>query len=278
MAGQFNRRKVGDFEVIAVSDGILNGGLGSIIGIEPAEAEQLAGISLKAVLPLEVTMFLINHNGKRALVDAGCGNTMGPTLGKLSENLKTLGVSPAEIDHVLLTHIHPDHSNGLIDANGNATFPNAEIIVSDVDAKFWLETDPETESNDFRQRNMKAARRAFAPYGERVRRINGGEPLPGLSAHPQPGHTPGHVGWLVSSRGEAMLVWGDIVHVAKVQFPRPEAAMTFDLDPEQARKSRTRVFDWVAADRIQVAGAHLDLPSFGHVTRKGTGFAFEMGN
>jgi glyoxylase-like metal-dependent hydrolase (beta-lactamase superfamily II) len=275
MSAPARSRRIGDFEVIAVGDGILNSGLGSLIGVEPAEVERLAGISLKTVLPLQVTSFVVRHNGKLALIDAGSGNSMGPTLGKLPENLRAAGIAPERIDHVLLTHIHPDHSNGLIDADGKAVFANAEIVVSEADAKFWLETDPETEQNEFRQRNMRAARRAFAPYGERVRRVVSGEALPGLSAHPQPGHTLGHTGWLVASRGQSLLVWGDIVHVSKVQFARPEAAVSFDLDPEQARKSRARVFDWVATDRIEVAGAHLDLPSFGTVTRKGTGFAFE---
>jgi len=268
-------RRIGDFEVIAVGDGILNSGLGSLIGIAPAEVESLAGISLKTVLPLQVTSFVVRHDGKLALIDAGSGNSMGPTLGKLPDNLRAAGIAPEHIDHVLLTHIHPDHSNGLVDADGNAVFPRAEVIVSDADAKFWLESDPDTEQNDFRQRNMRAARRAFAPYGERVRRITGGEVLPGLSAYPQPGHTLGHTGWLVSSRGCSLLVWGDIVHVGKVQFARPEASVSFDLDPEQAHKSRARVFDWVATDRIEVAGAHLDLPSFGTVRRQGTGYAFD---
>jgi len=51
--------------------------------------------------------------------------------------------------------------------------------------------------------------------------------------------------------------------------------LTFDLDPEAARRSRIRVFDWVATDRIRVAGAHLNPPGFGHVARSGSGYRFE---
>jgi glyoxylase-like metal-dependent hydrolase (beta-lactamase superfamily II) len=99
--------------------------------------------------------------------------------------------------------------------------------------------------------------------------------LPGISAQPQPGHTLGHTGWLLSSGNDALLIWGDIVHVTGVQFARPDAAPTFDLDPDAARRSRSRVFDWVATDRIRVAGAHLDLPAFGYVQRDGAGYRFE---
>ena len=71
------------------------------------------------------------------------------------------------------------------------------------------------------------------------------------------------------------MIWGDIIHIAGVQLERPDAALTFDLDPDMARKSRQRVLDWVATDRLRVAGAHIDLPSYGYVARKGTGYAFE---
>jgi glyoxylase-like metal-dependent hydrolase (beta-lactamase superfamily II) len=107
-----------------------------------------------------------------------------------------------------------------------------------------------------------------------VHSVRDGEILPGISAHPQPGHTPGHTGWLFSSGNDAVLVWGDIVHIGAVQFPRPDAALTFDLDPSAATKARMRVFDWVSNDRIQVAGAHLESP-FGHVVRRGSGYTFE---
>ena len=90
----------------------------------------------------------------------------------------------------------------------------------------------------------------------------------------EPGHTPGHSGWIVSSGGDSMLIWGDVVHVPGVQFARPEAGMVFDVDVEQGRASRARAFDMAATDRLRVAGMHLDFPTFGHVMRAGRGYAF----
>jgi glyoxylase-like metal-dependent hydrolase (beta-lactamase superfamily II) len=270
-----NSRKIGDIDVTTVSDGILNATLNNFVGITPAEAERMSGFPAAGPVPLAVNTFLLTINSKRALIDAGTSSTMGPTLGKVPDNLRAIGVAPETIDFVLLTHIHPDHSNGLVDDAGSASFPNAEIIVSGEDLRFWVEREPQASDNEFRQRNMAAARRAFAPYRERVRAISSGEVLPGVAAHPQPGHTPGHTGWLIASGRDALLIWGDIVHFAGVQFARPDAALTFDLDPEAARRSRARVFDWVATDRIRVAGAHLDLPGFGHVARSGSGYRFE---
>jgi glyoxylase-like metal-dependent hydrolase (beta-lactamase superfamily II) len=270
-----NSRKIGGIEVTTVSDGVLNATLNNFVGITPAEAERMSGFPAAGPVPLAVNAFLLTFDGRHALIDAGTSSTMGPTLGKLPDNLRAIGVPPEAIDFVLLTHIHPDHSNGLVDDDGRANYPNAEVIVHGEDLRFWVEREPQASDYEFRQRNMKAARRAFAPYRDRTRPIRGGEPLPGISAHPQPGHTPGHTGWLVSSGADALLIWGDIVHVTGVQFARPDAALTFDLDPNAARASRARVFDWVSADRIRVAGAHLDLPAFGHVARSGSGYRFE---
>jgi len=270
-----NTRRVGDIEVTTVSDGVLNATLNNFLGVTPAEAERMSGFPAAGPVPLAVNAFLLRFDGKHALIDAGTSSTMGPTLGKLPENLRAIGVAPETIDFVLLTHIHPDHSNGLVDDSGEANFPNAEVIVSAHDLRFWVERNPAAGDNEFRQRNMKAARRAFAPYRNRTRPIDGGEPLSGITAHPQPGHTLGHTGYLIASGGDALLLWGDIVHVTGVQFARPDAALTFDLDPDGARASRARVFDWVATDRIRVAGAHLDLPGFGRVVRSGTGYRYQ---
>jgi glyoxylase-like metal-dependent hydrolase (beta-lactamase superfamily II) len=267
-------RKIGDIDVTAVSDGILNVTLTSFLGIAHDECARLSGWPIQGPIPLSVNAYLVQFNGKKALVDAGCASTMGPALGKLPENLNAIGVNPDSIDYVLLTHIHPDHSNGLVNASGEAAYPNAEVIVSAADAEFALDRDPSTESNDFRKRSMIAAQRAFAPYSNRTRRIGGGEIFAGITACPQPGHTPGHTGWLISSRNDALLIWGDVIHIAGVQFERPDAALTFDLDPEMARKARQRVLDWATTDRIRVAGSHIDLPSYGYVARKGAGYTF----
>jgi glyoxylase-like metal-dependent hydrolase (beta-lactamase superfamily II) len=269
--------KFGDIEATVVSDGVLHASYDPWRNIERAEAVRLVGREDKGPgsVPIQVSAFLLRFRSNLMLVDAGTGNTMGPTLGKLPENLRAGGVDPNSITHVLLTHIHPDHANGLVDERDQAIFPNAEIIVHDEDARFWLDRESDARDIDFVKRNNSAARRVLAPYLKQLRRVRDGEALPGISAHLQTGHSPGHAGWLVQSGREALLFWGDIVHVGAIQFARPEATVMFDLDQDAAATSRKRVFDWVATDRIRVAGAHLDLPGFGYVARRGGGYAFE---
>ena len=86
--------------------------------------------------------------------------------------------------------------------------------------------------------------------------------------------TPGHTGFLVTSGKDSLLIWGDIVHSPALQFIHPEWAISFDTDQNQAIASRRAIFDRAAADKLLVAGMHLDFPGLGHVTRAGTGYAF----
>jgi len=277
MAEGLKFQKFGDIEAAAVSDGVLHASYDPFRGIERAEAIKLVGRPDTGVgsVPIQVSAFVVKVGGKIIMIDTGTSNTMGPTLGHVAANLRAGGIDPAKVTHVLLTHIHPDHSNGLVDDNNLPVFTNAEVLVHENDAKFWLDREPQASDGDFIARNVAAARRVLAPYLTRMRRVTGGEALSGVTAYPAHGHTPGHTTWLIQSGKDAVLFWGDTVHVGPIQFAHPNATLIYDLDQPAAAASRGRVFDWVSSDRIRVAGAHLELPGFGYVARKGAGFAFE---
>ena len=267
-------RTVGEFTVTAVSDGVLNSNHDVILGLDRAESERLTGIPYGQPVPLDVNCFLIRHRGKLMLSDAGSGHTMGPTLGKLPQNLRAIGIAPEAIDIILLTHLHPDHSLGLVDEADRAVFPNAEVIVHEIEAAFWLDRAPQPADSERVTRGTLAQRRVTAPYSDRIRRIADGEVLPGITAILQPGHTPGHTTWMIESGGDRLLLWGDIVHLASVQMTRPDSTLVFDVEPDVARASRQRVLADAADQRLVVAGAHLPGPGFGRIERAGQGFQF----
>jgi glyoxylase-like metal-dependent hydrolase (beta-lactamase superfamily II) len=269
--------RVGAFGVTVVSDGVLNSNHDVILGIARAEAERLTGVAYGQPLPLDVNCFLIRHGAQLILSDAGSGHTMGPTLGYLPDNLRSIGVDPVSINIVLLTHLHPDHSLGLVDQHGAAVFPNAWLVLHEVEAAFWLDRTPRPDDSERVARNTKAQRLVTAPYRNRIRRIKDGAVLPGITAQLRPGHTPGHTNYLIESERERLLLWGDIVHLAAVQMAHPEATLVFDVEPQVARISRARVLDWAAAERIAVAGAHLPFPGIGRVIRAGAGFVYRAG-
>jgi glyoxylase-like metal-dependent hydrolase (beta-lactamase superfamily II) len=267
-------RNVGDFTVTAVSDGPYRGSLDAIIGVERADVERLTGVRNGQPVWLDVNSFVIRAGGKLMLSDAGSGYSMQPTLGRLPEGLRAIGAAPEDIDLILLTHLHSDHSFGLVDRAGRPQFRKAELVVHETEAAFWLDREVQPGDSERVRNNSAAQRRVLAPYKDRIRRVKDGEVLPGITAVRRPGHTPGHTNWLLESRSERLLIWGDIVHIAAVQVPRLDAALIFDVDPDLARATRRQVFDFVADEGLTVAGAHLPFPGFGRLERSGLGFQY----
>jgi len=267
-------RRVGDITIAAVSDGFLDGNLDVLRNIDKEEARQILSDNFRPARRTAVNCFLIYTAGKLLLVETGCGRYMANTGGQLLTNLAAAGVDPASIESVLLTHMHPDHSAGLTDmTTGKRNFPNAELVMHENEPKHWFD-DAAMARGDDREKKLffQAGREQVEPYRDRWRLFKQGEVLPGVTAMPFHGHTPGHTGYLVTSGNESLLIWGDIVHVPEVQTARPEVCMAFDTDKAQAEATRRRVFDMVATDKMRVTGMHLHFPGFTHLVTDGSGY------
>ena len=270
-------RHIGDMTVSVISDGYLMGALSVLQNIEEADAQQMI---VKAFGPTEgrktaVNTFLIHSKGRLALVDTGCGTYMTNTGGKLLRNLELAGVKPTDIDTILLTHMHPDHSAGLTDRNTwRPFFPNAELVFHENELKHWADDGAMAKGNERDQiLFFGATREQVAPYKKQMRMFKDGEEVfPGVTAMTAHGHTPGHSMYNVQGGNEQLLIWGDIMHVPDIQAPRPEVTIAFDTDPKQAEASRRRVCDMAASDRLLVAGMHLHFPACSHVVREGNAF------
>ncbi len=269
-------RKIGDIIVTALSDGVLVRTHEMMRNVPEGEARAHLKNAFRSAFELSINAFLIYSGGRLALVETGSGNYLGPEAGKLLGNLTAAGVSPDDIDTVLLTHMHPDHSAGLTDmTTGKANFPNAELVVHENEPGHWFDDAAMAKGTEREKVLMfKQAREQCAPYRDRTRTFKDGDVFPGVTAIPCHGHTPGHSGFLIESGGQSLLIWGDTVHMPEVQVPRPEVTMVVDVDPTMAEASRRRIFDMVAEERLLVTGMHLHYPGFGHVAKSGGSYQF----
>lgn len=268
--------RIGDTVVTALSDGTLERTYEMMHNIPEDEAQTLLSAAYRSSFILSVNAFLIYSGNRFALVETGSGNYLGPAAGHLLANLGAAGVSPNDIDTILLTHMHPDHSAGLTDmANGRRNFPNAELVVHENEPRHWFDDGAMARGTEREKKLMfQQAREQTAPYRNRMRTFTQGEVYPGVTAIPCHGHTPGHTSFLVESNGESLLIWGDTVHMPEVQVPRPEVSMVVDTDPQAAAVSRRRIFDMAAQERLLVTGMHLHYPGFGHIAEERGAYRF----
>ena len=265
-AGQAVALAVGRLKVVALCDGHVDFDVSRFQSLDRDAARPLAeagGVALDD-LAVSVNAFLIEMPDRLYLVDAGNGRVRGPGLGHLKAGLAAAGYRPDDIDVVLMTHMHGDHCVGLYE-DGRAVFAGAEMIVSEAERDFWSH---ESGLNEIQRSQLDFARKAFAAYADRTSFVMPGrEVAPGIEMVALPGHTPGHVGYLISAPG--VLIWGDIVHVPALQVPRPDWYFRFDADPETAIATRVRILDQAATDQLIVAGAHLPFPGIARIVRDG---------
>jgi glyoxylase-like metal-dependent hydrolase (beta-lactamase superfamily II) len=270
------RLKVGGFEVTVLSDGNLAIDRPMFAG-DAAGADKLLDKAFmpQGAIPTCVNEWLINTGDKLILVDAGGGSSFAPSLGKMLGNLAVAGVDPAKVDAVVITHMHPDHIPGLVGTDGKAAFPNAVVHINADEYAFWTAPETRAKMPDEFKPFFDLANAAIKPYAGKVQMFKDGAQLaPGVTAAAAPGHTVGHSMVRVSSDGSDLLLWGDIVHCAALQFAEPERGIAFDSDPALAIANRKKVFDMVTADRLLFAGAHLPFPGVGHAAKAGTGYAY----
>ena len=98
--------------------------------------------------------------------------------------------------------------------------------------------------------------------------------MPGIRAAAAPGHTAGHSTYVVESGGRRLVLWGDLMHVAAVQFADPAVTIAFDTDRRAAAAARRKAYADAARHGYWVAGAHLSFPGIGHLRTAGKGYAW----
>jgi glyoxylase-like metal-dependent hydrolase (beta-lactamase superfamily II) len=266
-----DRMRVGDFTVITLSDGFNQRTVAQQSQLLHGNRERIDGLLASAYpngeLQSTVNAFLIDTGAKLILVDAGNGGLGSPTMGKVIGNLRAAGYEPEQVDEVYITHMHGDHVGGLL-AGTERAFPNATVYAHKREADYWLSDANRAAAPAAAQRTFQAAKATLTPYinAGKFRLFEGNiSLLPGIRAEALFGHTPGHVAFLVESKGTAMVLWGDIVHVADVQFTDPNVTIAYDNDEPAAAEARWRILTAAAKNNWWIGGAHLPFPGIGRV-------------
>jgi len=275
------RLMLGDFEVTAVSDGTVQLPVDELLQ-QPAAKTKAALAKDHLAVPTEtsVNAFLVNTGSKLVLVDTGAGNLFGPTLGKLLDNIRAAGYTPEQVDDIVITHLHPDHIGGAL-AQGTMAFPKATIHVDKRDADFWLSKARMDAAPSESKAYYQGAKASLDPYmaaGKYKTFETDGEIVPGVRSVATHGHTEGHTAYVVESKGQKLVLIGDLIHVGAVQFEHPEVTIKFDTDQRRAAKARAEVFAEAAKEGAWVGASHLPFPGLGHLQAVGKGYRWIPAN
>lgn len=279
-AGLQTVHKTADLEVMVMSDGhfFLPTHFLIVPDAPPVERQAVLQASGDPGDQVQLTnnVAIIRTRSELILVDAGAGPRHQPTSGKLSSNLKAAGIQPADITTVVVTHAHPDHLWGVLDAGDTLTYPNARYVISARELEVWSAEDVElTLPAILRQgRIVSGARTCLAGIKPRIRTVRDGDEIAaGVRVIETRGHTPGHIS-LELSGGDGLLIGADALTHALVSFQHPSWRVPVDHEPDQGIATRLRLLDRLATDKMRLFGAHLPAGGAGFVERKGGAYRF----
>jgi glyoxylase-like metal-dependent hydrolase (beta-lactamase superfamily II) len=282
MAAEVHRYKIGDIEATVLSDGFrmvpVDGNY-----LSNASADDLAKALAAADLPTDkmkntYSPIVLTTGGKRVLFDTGNGEAAAAQSknerGTLNAHLAAAGIDRSMIDVVVISHFHADHVNGLLMADNSRAFPNAEIMVPEVEWKFWMDDGEMSRAPKGRMTELFANnRRVFDELGRKVTPYGWDkEVVPGVTAVGTPGHSIGHTSFIVASAGKTVFVQSDVCNNFAVFAPHPDWHGFFDQDAPKAAATRRRVYDMLAADKLPVQAYHFPFPALARIEKQGTGY------
>jgi glyoxylase-like metal-dependent hydrolase (beta-lactamase superfamily II) len=276
------RYKVGEFEITVVTDGINVAPLSDRYVQNAPKSEVSAALAAMHLAPDKASNWynplVVNTGSKLVAIDAGGGppalqQTKG-TLGQFHNNLAAAGIDGSAVDVVIISHLHGDHISGLLDADSKPAFPKAELLMPAADIKFWTDESNASRFQDPVRGQFANVKRVLGALGNKVTQYEGGKELvPGITSMPTPGHTPGHMSFVIASGSEHLIHQVDVTAGMATLFVRnPGWHFLFDVDGPLAEQTRRKFYDMVIADKMRVQGFHFPFPAIGNIDKDGDHF------
>jgi glyoxylase-like metal-dependent hydrolase (beta-lactamase superfamily II) len=275
----FYRYKVGSYECTSINDGARSFPMPDTFVKNVAKDQALAAAEAaympRGMVTIPFNPQIINTGSKLVLIDTGYGPGIAPSVGLLPAGMAAAGIDPKAIDVVVLSHLHPDHINGVKTADGKVAFPNSEIMAPALDWAFWMsdENAAKAESNPMMKGYFANTRKILDDIAGKVTKYDWGkEVAPGITALATPGHTPGHTSFAVASGSSKILIQSDVTNIPEFFLRNPDWHVAYDVDPVKAAETRHKFYDMAAAEKATVVGFHFQFPSIGYVEKAGTGY------
>ena len=275
--GQVYRASHGDCEVLVLSDGYFF--LPSEVVLPDARPMQRKDIEERlgatgGCFATSVNVPVLIRGDEVIVFDVGGGGRFRPTEGRLFANVLAAGLDPLAITRVVLTHAHPDHIWGITHDDGGLRFPNATYYIAPAEWDFWTNPDFSSANPAALLPFAEGARRSFDAIRDQVVMLRpGSEVVTGLHAMQTPGHTPGHLSFVLDGR-EPLIITGDALTNELVSVEHPAWRFGNDTDADLAVRTRLRLLDYLASSRSKLLAAHFTYPGTGTVHRKGDGYRF----
>ncbi len=283
----FYRFKIGELEALALQDGGL---------LPPADRSPFAidepGGSVEraleaALLPTDkvqipFNVLLVHVGSELVLVDAGGGKAFGDQAGHLPASLASAGLKPEQVTAVIVTHAHPDHVGGLVNAETKgAAFPNAQVFISRREHDFWMQTEPNVGGMavpaEAAREIVTQVQGALGGLKGKLQLVAGGDKLlGGIEIFDTPGHTPGQLAVVFGSGRDQLLHFADVATHHALAFAQPDWRYAYDGDPATAVETRKKLLDRAAAERLRLFGSHMPFPALGRVRKAAGGGGYDF--
>ncbi|SHM65051.1 Glyoxylase, beta-lactamase superfamily II [Chitinophaga jiangningensis] len=279
----YHRFQLGDLELTTITDGYVH-----MSPVHPGFAPEVPAAQVNDLLKknfrptdymdLGLNILVVKKKDQVILIDTGVGSTYGKNSGWLMSSLADAGIAATDISTIIISHGHPDHVGGLLNADGVINFPNATVYVSRLEHEFWMAAEQDFSKSTFENKDLlktytKATQQIFTTIKPKLQLFDDGQVLHDcIRLEIAPGHTPGHTITHIYSGNQSIVHVADLIHSDVLLFPHPEWGFNGDTDFHQAIATRKKVLAKLTASATPIFAYHLPWPGIGHARKKDQAF------